>query len=501
MLSARPLAGNAVAVGTNQGDGTMACSSAAGRLTVFAFLWSCQALVHQGFFPHWIAKHQLSGWILTALAVAGMVRPSSTLLLAGLACSSVVYRLVNWPIVINHLLVEWLINIVILLAIVRSLVPRASSITRSDRGPRDEIYDRFAPVVATMLVLVYYFAFLAKLNWGFVDAGTSCVVVMYRDLLDRFSWLPGAARAGPAAMIATLLIEGAIPLLLTFRTTRYAAILIGVPFHIVLGLVGHRTFAAIAVALYSIFTMRELTQLAQQGRDWLSAHLDLCLLTRLRVAISVCFAALVALLCIATLTGHDRVGFGLLKVYRIEWALWLAWSVAMGLVYVLAFRMSLRNRIPPAALPAAQPGFLRLGIPLVLLNGLSPYLGLKTETSFTMYSNLRTEGRVNNHFFMPAWRLASYQDDLVRILSTDIPELERYTSRESLITYFELRRVLSAVEGDFEITFERGGQTHELHRRGGSATDSDLLRPDRSFWAKLLQFRPVPSADRSPCQH
>ena len=39
---------------------------------------------------------------------------------------------------------------------------------------------------------------------------------------------------------------------------------------------------------------------------------------------------------------------------------------------------------------------------LVVLNGSSPYLGLKTETSFAMFSNLRTIGGLSNHLLVGA---------------------------------------------------------------------------------------------------
>ena len=52
---------------------------------------------------------------------------------------------------------------------------------------------------------------------------------------------------------------------------------------------------------------------------------------------------------------------------------------------------------------------------LVLFHGFSPYLGLRTVPAFSMYSNLRTEGGLTNHWFMPsrALRVAGFQEDLV----------------------------------------------------------------------------------------
>ncbi len=87
------------------------------RLTIFAFLWACQALVHQEFYSRWLDENNPFGWVLTALAVATMLRPSSLWLLAGMLTSSIVYNVLKWPFVVNHILLESIINATILAAI------------------------------------------------------------------------------------------------------------------------------------------------------------------------------------------------------------------------------------------------------------------------------------------------------------------------------------------------------------------------------------------------
>ncbi|HEV2819506.1 MAG TPA: hypothetical protein VGW11_03270, partial [Solirubrobacteraceae bacterium] len=104
-----------------------------------------------------------------------------------------------------------------------------------------------------------------------------------------------------------------------------------------------------------------------------------------------------------------------------------------------------------------------VGIGLLVLNGLSPYLGLKTESSFTMFSNLKTEGGYWNHAFIPeAVKVFPYQDQLVRVTDSNDPVLERRSGGQTLIVRFELERYLRlrpqtratfvAVDGDRETT-------------------------------------------------
>ena len=62
---------------------------------------------------------------------------------------------------------------------------------------------------------------------------------------------------------------------------------------------------------------------------------------------------------------------------------------------------------------------------LVVANGLTPYLEVKTGYGWNMYANLRTVDGDSNHFVDPRapLPLTDEQADLVRIISTDDPGL------------------------------------------------------------------------------
>lgn len=472
-------------------------------LTVFAFIWACQALVHQEFYSGWVDGKDWAGWLVTILGVVVLLRPSSLSLFAALLLSSVVYNVRKWPFVVNHILVESVINSVVLGAIIWSVW--------EGRGRRDAIggaavraraVDRFAPVARLMLLVMYYFAVVAKLNFDFIDPEYSCVTAMYDDLLRRFSFLPTGRLGELAAIWGTVAIELAIPLLLTFRRTRWLGIAIGLPFHLMLGLIGHRTFSALAYGVYSLFLIDELTSVVRacwaRAQRWFGETGWRRVLLLCRFGIGAGVAVLVAL----DLTGHYRAGVGPFRVYRAAWAIWIFWSLALMALYATAIRLQLASGAKWVRLKrAASPGLLWAAVVLVILNGLSQYLGLKTETCFTMYSNLRTEAGINNHLFMPAFRLAQYQDDLVDIVTTSHPTLQRAVNEQKYITYFELRRVISTSTGDFEVTYRRGGKQHRYAQRGGVPNDAALAAPLNRLLAKVLYFRPVPKSVHCPCQH
>ena len=61
---------------------------------------------------------------------------------------------------------------------------------------------------------------------------------------------------------------------------------------------------------------------------------------------------------------------------------------------------------------------------LVVANGLTPYLELKTGFGWNMYSNLRTVAGETNHLLVPAtWDLTGLQSDRVSVISSSDPAL------------------------------------------------------------------------------
>ncbi|MGI8624212.1 MAG: hypothetical protein ACR2NB_12190, partial [Solirubrobacteraceae bacterium] len=91
-----------------------------------------------------------------------------------------------------------------------------------------------------------------------------------------------------------------------------------------------------------------------------------------------------------------------------------------------------------------QPAFA-VGLLALVLNAASPYLGLKTEATFAMFSNLQTEPGHWNHLLLPErLRIFDAQDDLVRIVRSSDPRLERRVHDKTLMVRFELERYLRA---------------------------------------------------------
>jgi hypothetical protein len=145
-----------------------------------------------------------------------------------------------------------------------------------------------------------------------------------------------------------------------------------------------------------------------------------------------------------------------------------------------------------------------LVVPLLVFNGLCPYLGLKTVTTFSMFSNLRTESSPN-HLFMPQLHLTRLQTDQAEIISSSHQGTR--SECESIgggmwcsfpgerLPYFELRRWTSNMR-DFDgkrlrVTFERAGRRYELAPDGDRALAAELYTPLPWLHAKFTALRLV----------
>ena len=133
---------------------------------------------------------------------------------------------------------------------------------------------------------------------------------------------------------------------------------------------------------------------------------------------------------------------------------------------------------------------------LLLLNGLCPYVGLKTETSFAMFSNLRTEGDLGNHLFLSnVPRVAAFQNDLVELIDSSDPRLARLAETPLRMIFFELHAYLHH-RPELRVRYRQAGRIVDVRRVGD---DPIFSQPPNALQRKLLAFRPVDP--RGFCQH
>ncbi|MDQ3935145.1 MAG: HTTM domain-containing protein [Actinomycetota bacterium] len=460
--------------------------ASAAHFSIFAFLFAAAVLFHQNRLSDWevLSVHAL----LSLVALAVLLRPSSLPRFAALLVALFVDWAVHMPVVVNHI---WAVAVFG----AGVLVAAAIALARGRRWPLDggELYERFAPVLRNCVVLVYLFAAVAKMNEGFLDSDVSCAVAMTDDLLD---WLPFDATAGwqhSPAIWGTIAIELAIPALLFFRRTRLLGIAAGVPFHIVLALSGHVPFSGFAMAFYSLFLPPDfperLVRLRERFPPLGRAAARIAGLARSPLAFPA--LALGWLVCALLVVDNARTEFD--RGTTIAFVLYAAVLAGVAVLALLDGRP-----VVPRERAFRLPHPAWAVVPLLFAaNAVSPYLGLKTQVSFTMYSNLQTEGDLWNHEVVPeSVRVFGLQDDLVTIVSSSDERLTEASDSGTRFVWQDFRRRMLK-NPDTRVTYERGGRRYAVLRAGD---DPRLSEEESLAERKLLQFRDVPPPERNDCR-
>ena len=136
---------------------------------------------------------------------------------------------------------------------------------------------------------------------------------------------------------------------------------------------------------------------------------------------------------------------------------------------------------------------------VVFFNGLSPYFGLKTENSFAMFSNLRTEGGVTNHFIVPAdLQVFDFQKAVVEVVSSSDPGFQDLADEKQAIVLFEFRRLVESRKPR-RIEYLLNGE-RKIFLASDPASVSALGK-NPFVLAKLMRFRPFSKEEPQPCGH
>ena len=428
-------------------------------------------------------------WLLSVAVFVGSMgliyRPSVRGLL-GLAFLQVGHVVVDAPYNPDHWLLLFFVNLVTLGAALR-LWLRGQKITP------EILMETLLPGARLTFIVCYGFAAFAKYNSDFLFSEGSVA----RGLLEHqigalpaLSWIVWP----PAAAWVAVACETAVPMLLLFSRTRHIGILVGVVFHaalIISPAVKVYDFTIVVYTMLYLFTPESFDRNLQNwfaGVQKQAPHFTSLLCRFYHVLLVVLPVSLVV----------TSTQFSLLEVP--PQLVWLRWMVAMsvisclgGLVFIGIFSGADRNSTI-AWLPRGGVAYAIVG--LAIINGLCPYLGLKTQGSFTMFSNLRTEAGEWNHLIMPeSIRVADcYQDRLVKVVASNDSALnKKYVEPGLLATEFEIRRRIMA-EPTLALTVERDGQEVVLDP---AVQDPSLGNPLGPISRKLLIFRPV-SPDGRP---
>ena len=201
--------------------------------------------------------------------------------------------------------------------------------------------------------------------------------------------------------------------------------------------------------------------------------------------------AIVALL--AAFSQQERIAPS--HAYQSIWV--LMWVVYGGVTMILLADAAL-SHLPWQGHPGPRRPLWLYAIPATLfIICLAPYVGLRTEASIAMFSNLHTEAGVSNHLLLkePAY-LFPYQRDVAMIKASSDPDLQDFADRNLGLVMFTLKERLRSKPQAW-VTYELNGERYERV----TAQSMGAFTHANAWERKLLIFKPVDFARPKVCTH
>lgn len=412
---------------------------------------------------------------MMALSVLGVLLPRLWPVLLLNACAFAAAYLMASPIASNNQTTAFFFALVVLGAFAFS------------RGPdRDARFRAIAGAGRWLLPVMYFFGIYHKINADFLDPAVSCAVVLYRALFEG-SILEGWRLGQWGAIYATFVIEAVAMVALFIPRLKLFGVLIGVPFHVIIGFTGYsyyKDFSTIVLVLYALFLPREVFTGAVEGTARVAGGLGRALWAGRMALVALVVAYVLTSGVLADVFAAVPTDRGFMPFFG---------------VYALAFygfAVLFMPRDGGSRAPCSPAGLYILPI-LFLLNGFSPYLGLKTESSIAMFSNLHTEGGETNHLLtgvLPGG--FGYQSDLVRPTGSNEPRFDAaFVARGLWLTRWELDRLRSLTPG-LMVTYQTAdGSAFSSEGEANSYLAAGWLA------RKFLIFKPVDFARPKACTH
>ncbi|MBW3603377.1 MAG: hypothetical protein KY460_00470 [Actinobacteria bacterium] len=395
-----------------------------------------------------------------AVAVAAVVaRPSSRRWWAAAAGLQLATVWLEAPVLGNHWLLMGCFSLAVLLALTRA-----------------QPWPWLASVVGWSFIAFYAFAAFAKLNTSFLEPSVSCAV-FYADQ-GLASWgLPTLPRGSGVAVlpIATaLVVELSVPVLLVVRRARSIGVTLAAVFHYVISLDLAQHFFDFTAVIFVGLAVLAAPEATRPIGDWID---------RRPRAVRLLAAVWAVLILAAVLPPSPPLQVLGSLVFFASWA-----PLGAAIVWwaVRATRRPAATHLGRFDVAAA------VLVALVVLNGVTPYIGLKTAFGWNMYANLVTSGGRSNHLLVPGVAPA-VDAEYVVVTAASEEALRAYVGSGWAVPERNLRDHLAA-HPRATVTFERADGTVV------SGTGRQLGRALPLVVRRLAPLRSVDLSDPARCQ-
>ena len=329
---------------------------------------------------------------------------------------------------------------------------------------------------------MYFFGVYHKLNTDFFNPTVSCAVELSKPIASiigqednmTLNWIP---------IYLTFFVETIAMVGLIFQRYRKLGLAVSIPFHIVIGFTGYAfymDFSTIVLAMYSLninnYSLERIKAFYERRFKpyWIKKTISL-----IPLGFAIGLFIYVTILCQGVCS------------YRSFMPIFAFYSIPISLILVFS------KNVKKEGWKKSKSGLLFL-IPIAFfLNGLSPYLGLKTESSISMYSNLYVEGRTTNHFFHGVFPgFWNYSDEVITVIESND---NRLREGEAFVRYDFDRRLLNLqnVKVTVQSNLKKTPQQISAIEGNWKNTYAD------SSWImkKFLLFKPVDYSRPKVCSH
>lgn len=461
-------------------------AAAADPLRAFSVLWAVAMIMGaaSGYNDFSLRYGVVPMLLTTGMLATGLVvllRPGSRVWLAALAAITLARYAAHMPVSSNNQTIAAFMNLAILIVLAR---------------PQGDTHEQLRQVARGLLATMYFFGIFHKINTGFLDPVYSCATSLYRPLMSPFGledWSFGIW----SGIFGTFIVEAIALVALYWRRIFWLGLLVSLPFHYVIPLSGfayYQDFSSLVFALYSLCLPRDAAAVAGASMNRAATAIGRPLAAWLPAPFSTLAMGVAGFLLILAALSVAAPGQSL---HHVWWSgfnlMWALWGGAIMLIIINAALAAMPYRPAPPA--SATPWWLH-GLPLLLfLSCWSPYVGLKTESSIAMFSNLHTEGGVSNHLIMPAGPYPfPYQDRLMQVTHVSDPRLAA-NFRDRWVVEHTVAMALRR-NPNVTIDYVAGGRRYT----GISWANWPHSRPnwlERTF----LAFKPVYFTRPKPCTH
>lgn len=451
------------------------------RQQVFVFAWALAILMNNFKQAPGLSDTVLEDiftFVTFMMAVSLLFQPANTKLFVAFAALSVVQWIGFLPRMPNHWMIIGLVNAAILIVWLFN--------QKASRGNQSYWFAKAEPLLRLAFVTCYGAAALVKWNSDFIyDLSVSCAIEMADNELSwlglnidfsQLNWFPWLIAA----------TETVIFLFLLFGKLRSYGVIIASLFHLSLSLTPLSQGLGFTYTLWPLLllflsdkSIEEIVRLGSSTRTKLTKYIDVGVI---RFIVTIFWGYIFfKYLIYPVRNDFDDLFIWLFRIF-------IGLFIGLGLAYAawVGRNESLKTK------PLRISGFAQFMVySLVLFNVLTPYLGLKTASTMTMYSNIKVEGGSTNHFFFPVIPAFGYLNDLIKIRDTNWEGLSNVLDNDRSYTWLEFRRMM-AKNPDASISYIRNGENFSYN----SAKENPELVAIDPIAHKLLSHRPISAKNK-----